>query len=261
MQVSFIGHLGTTGIPTIGYRVTDAFADPPDQGYDAHWTERLVYLPETAWCFSAPTDAPPVAPLPGASQRRITFGSLSHLGKISPATLATWSRLLHVVSDSRLLLVRDPLRDREVRARFLRYFVDAGIAPDRIDLRDWPQNQGNRLAAYHAMDIALDPFPYNGMTTTCDALHMGVPVVALAGEIHVARMGVSVLSNVGLAGPCLACSENEYIEKAARLAADRAALAVLRRELRPRMERSPLMNEPQFTRHLESAFARLANQT
>jgi protein O-GlcNAc transferase len=260
VQVNFISHVGTTGIATIGYRVTDAFADPPGLS-EAHWTEQLVRLPETAWCFAAPVDAPPVAPLPATHQRSVTFGSLSHLGKLSPATLATWSRLLHDVPDSRLLLVRDPLHDHRIRARFMQCFTDSGIAPDRIDLRGWPQDMGNRLAAYHALDIALDPFPFNGMTTTCDALHMGVPVIALAGKIHVARMGVSVLNNVGLADLCLAHSEADYVEKAARLAADRTALADLRRALRPRMERSPLMDGPRFTRHLETAFDRLANRT
>lgn len=259
VQVSFLGYLGTTGIATIGYRVTDAFADPPGCN-ETHWTEHLVRLPETAWCFTAPEDAPPVAPLPAAHRQSVTFGSLSHVGKLSPATLATWARVLHAVPGSRLMLVRDTLRNQEVRARLLRCFADSGIAPERIDLRDWPAGQGDRLAAYHGIDIALDPYPYNGMTTTCDALHMGVPVIALAGKIHVARMGVSVLHNVGLADRCLAHSEDEYVTLAARLAADRPALAKLRRELRPRMAQSPLMDGARYTRHLEAALAGLLLQ-
>lgn len=260
VQISFIGYSGTTGISTINYRITDAFADPPEIS-EAHWTEKLVRLPETAWCFTPPVDPPPVEPAPSMKACRITFGILNNLAKFSPSPLRVRSKVLLAVPESRLLLVRDTLQDPVVRDRLLQHFSNNGISPDRLEFRGWPKNAGNRLAAYHLIDIALDTFPFNGMTTTCDALYMGVPVVALAGTIHVGRMGVSVLHNVGLEDSCLAHSETEYVEKAARLAADCSALATIRRELRPQMVRSPLMNGPRYTRHLENAFTQLANQS
>lgn len=252
VQVTFLGYPATTGISTIAFRMTDALADPPGMT-DAHCTERLVRLAESGWCFTPANEAPPVNSLPAAKNKRITFGNFANFSKGSHFTLALWARTLQSVPGSRLLLRSLPFDDAEVRARMSKRFAALGIEPERVEMRGWDLNQSRHLAAYHEVDIALDTFPYHGTVTTCEALHMGVPVVSLAGTSHVSRVGVSLLTTAGLADACLAFSADDFVKKASCLAADLSALARSRHELRPRLEQSVLMDGVRYTRGLEMA--------
>jgi protein O-GlcNAc transferase len=250
VQVTYLGYIGTTGLPTVDYRVTDVYADPPGLT-ECYHSERLVRLPETALCYR-PGAGPDVASAPPVRQNgHVTFGSFNNLAKVSEEVLAVWARVLAAVPRSRLLLkaaAGSPAggRAREALARH-------GVDGDRLTLVGRAATRHEYLGLYDRVDVALDPFPYNGITTTCDALWMGVPVITLAGRTPVSRQGVSLLSNVGLA-PLVADSPAGYVAVAAQLADDLAQLADWRSGLRGRMSGSPLMAPERLTRHLEAAY-------
>ncbi len=183
----------------------------------------------------------------------MTFGSFNNLSKLSLAAIGLWSRVLHALPGSRLLLKGKGLGEPGARRRVEKAFADCGVAAERVDLKGWAASAESHLALYHQVDIALDSFPYNGATTTCEALWMGAPVVSLAGRSHASRMGLSLLSAAGL--PELARdSEAGFLAAAAELAADPARLAALRLSLRDRLRTSPLMDERGFTRALENLY-------
>jgi predicted O-linked N-acetylglucosamine transferase (SPINDLY family) len=254
VQVTYLGYIGTTGLPAVDYRVTDVYADPPGLTERYH-SERLVRLPETALCYR-PGPSPDPAPAPPARQDgRVTFGSLNNLAKVSDEVLGLWARVLAAVPGSRLLLKAAPASPAVGRAR--QALERHGVGGERLILVDRTGTRHEYLELYDRVDVALDPFPYNGITTTCDALWMGVPVVALAGRTPVARQGVSLLSNVGLRS-LVAASPADYVAVAARLAGDLAQLAAWRSGLRGRMSRCPLMAPERLTRRLEAAYRRLA---
>lgn len=257
IQVTFLGYPATTGITTIGYRFTDAIADPAGLSED-HCSETLVRLAPSGWCFTPAENTPPVNALPASRNTGVVFGCFNNFFKAGPFTLALWARTLEQVPDSRLLLKARLFQDRSVRRRLLGRFAQLGVNPERIELRSWVSDQALHLSAYHEVDVALDTFPYHGTTTTCEALHMGVPVVSLAGNAHVSRVGASLLHSVGLADFCLAGAPDDYVAKAAELCRDRARLAVLRSELRGRMENSPLMDGPGYTQSVERALTNLS---
>lgn len=257
VQMTALGYLTTTGIATIGYRLTDAFTDPPGMT-ESHATERLIRLPETVWCFAPLENTPAVAGLPCLTTGRITFGSFNRFFKVSSSTVELWAQIVRAVPGSRLLLKSACFRSPGLCARTMCRFAAAGIPPDQIELRGWDEDQADHLSGYSDIDIALDTFPYQGSTTICEALYMGVPVLSQVGTTHASRTGFSLLSNLGLAEACSAPTIEGLAAKALRLASDRRALATLRAELRPRMETSPLMDAPRYTRHLEAALQQLA---
>jgi len=249
VQATYLGYPATTGLATMDYRLTDALADPPGQT-DAYCTEKLLRLPRTAWCFIPPEDAPPVGELPALAAGHVTFGSFNDLAKLNDAVLKDWAGILHAVPAARLLIRARGISAASVRRRLLGTMSDLGIRSDRLELRDWVADP---LAGYHAIDIALDSFPYHGTTTTCEALWMGVPVITLAGEAHVSRVGVSLLTNIGL--PELVAGDREHYQQiAADLAGDLPRLTHLRATLRQRMTSSPLMDAPRFARGIEGAY-------
>jgi predicted O-linked N-acetylglucosamine transferase (SPINDLY family) len=179
IQVSYLGYLGTTGLPAMDYYLTDAHADPPGLA-EAQYQEQLIRLPECGFCY-APGPAPEVSPEPPARQSgQITFGCLNNPAKVSDEVLAVWSHVLAAVPCSRLLLCNWTGRSAEERIRSL--LTGHGIALDRLGFAGHTVSRYEYLELYHSVDIALDPFPYNGVTTTCDALWMGVPVISLAGR-------------------------------------------------------------------------------
>jgi predicted O-linked N-acetylglucosamine transferase (SPINDLY family) len=250
IQVSYLGYLGTTGLPAMDYYLTDAHADPPGLA-EAHFQEQLIRLPECGFCY-APGPAPEVGPEPPALQSgRVTFGCLNNPAKVSDEVLAVWSRVLAACPDSRLLIRSWAGRSAEGRIRNL--LAGRGIAPDRLAFAGRTASRLEYLGLYHALDIALDPFPYNGVTTTCDALWMGVPVIGLAGRMGVSRQGVRFLRTVGL-DELLAETVDDYVRIATDLAGDRERLAALHAGLRRRMGRSPLMDASRLTRDLEAAY-------
>ncbi len=244
VQITYLAYCSTTGVDAIDYRVTDRFLDPP--GEPSHYTEASIYLPHCYWCYSAP-------PLGGrpATERRPgppTFGCLNNFAKVSDVTLDLWMRLLRRVPEARLLLYA---RTEAHRDRVRRVMREAGVEESRAAFVG-RQSLASYLETYRDIDVALDPHPYGGGTTTCDALWMGVPVVSLAGRTAVSRAGSTLLSNVGLEH-LVARSAAQYIEIAAGLIGDAGGLAELRRGLRDRLESSPVMDARQFARDFEAA--------
>ena len=249
VQVSYLGYPHSTGLAAVDYHLTDDVADP--EGADALYTERLWRLESGFFCYWPPEQAPPVGPLPADGQAALTFGSLNTLSKLNDAVVGLWARVLAAVPHSRLLIYRDALGE-SARVRLRGRFAEQGIGPDRlIFLSEAPA--GGHLAVYGLIDIALDTFPWNGHTTSCEALWMGVPVVTLYGEAHAGRMCASLLTRLGL-GDLVAGSEQAYVDIAAALAADRDRLRGLRGTLRQRMLDSPVCDGEAFTRGLERAY-------
>ncbi len=252
VQVSWLGYPGSTGLEAIDYRLTDALADPPGST-DEPDSEKLVRLAEGAWCYRPCAEAPAISDPPVLRTGHLTFGCFNALPKITAPMLDLWSRLLHAVPGSQFLLKNGSMLEASTRNRLRREFENSGIAADRIELANRTPGQAEHLACYGRVDIALDTFPYHGTTTTCEALWMGVPVITLAGKTHCSRVGVSLLTHVGLP-ELIATSENHYLQLAAALAADLPRLTHLRRTLRERMRNSPLMDAPRFARSIEAAY-------
>ena len=253
VQATFLGYPATTGMTAMDCRLTDAVADPPGLTEPFH-TEQLVRLDGGAWAF-APADAPAVSPLPATANGFVTFGSFNNLPKLAPTVLATWAAVLAAVPGSRLALKAAGLNGSAGRAHVRRHL--AGVDPGRVELLPWAVDAASHLSAYGRVDVALDPFPYNGTTTTCEALWMGVPVVTLAGRSHAGRVGASLLTHAGL-GPWVAESVEAYVRTAAALAGDVGHLAEVRRSLRGRVAASPLGDVGRLTRALEAAYRRMA---
>jgi predicted O-linked N-acetylglucosamine transferase (SPINDLY family) len=248
VQVTWLAYCSTTGVDAIDYRLTDRFLDPPDAELNPY-TEESVYLPNCYWCYSAPKLPKERAPACERQPGPLTFGSLNNFAKVTQPTLSLWMKLLRQVPESRLLLYAPPGSHRE---RVRNALQNMDLNEDRVRFVS-RQPFEDYLRTWCDVDVALDPFPYGGGTTTCDALWMGVPVVSLAGRTAVSRSGSSILSNIGLER-FVTRSENEYLERAATLIRDQQMLTQLRRGLRERLESSPIMNARQFTRDLEAAF-------
>jgi predicted O-linked N-acetylglucosamine transferase (SPINDLY family) len=230
------------------YRLTDPYLDPP--GHDERvYSEQSIRLPETYWCYRPLIQTPPVNTLPALGAGHINFGSLNNFCKVSSPVLAAWSRLLQAVPGSRLLL---HAREGSHCGRVRGVLSEQGISAERVVFVDF-QPAAEYFDVYRRIDVALDPFPYGGGTTTCDALWMGVPVVSLSGQTAVGRGGVSILSNVGLP-ELIASSPGEYVRIAIELAQDVSRLSDLRATLRARMQACPLMNAPRFARNVEAAY-------
>jgi len=207
-------------------------------------------LPDSFMTWRAPRDAPDVAPLPALSSGRITYGSFNACYKITPALAAIWARILQRVLGSRLMLVAIGAGVAAQRVRDL--FQSHGIGPDRLVLVPRVTHEEFLLALGRA-DVALDSFPFNGITTSCFSLWMGLPLVSLAGATHASRAGASILGNLGLPH-LVARNADEYVDIAAALADDLPALARLRADLRGIMLRSPLMDGAGGARAIENAF-------
>jgi predicted O-linked N-acetylglucosamine transferase (SPINDLY family) len=253
--VTWLGYPNTTGLAAMDYRLTDAIADPPEESPRLH-SERLEYLPDGFLCYRPPASAPPVGPLPALAAGHVTFGSFNNLAKVTPQVVAVWAAILRGVPGSRLLLKFGAFGDADTRQRYEDLFAAAGIPADRLDLVPQIHGAAAHLAQYHRLDLALDPFPYNGTTTSCEALWMGVPVLTLAGRRHAGRVGVSLLSRLGLEA-LVAADEADYVAAAIRLAGDLPGLAALRAGLRARLEQAPLCNAAGFARAIEAAYRRM----
>lgn len=252
VQVTWLGYPNTTGLQQIDYRLTDPLTDPPGRTDDLY-SEQLVRLPRSFICYSPPPLAPEIAPLPGGP---IIFCSFNHLAKVSDTTIDLWSRLLHLLPEARFSLKNGPLSDQGVRERLLLRFSARGIDSTRLIISGHTASREEHLNSYNKCHIALDTFPYCGTTTTCEALWMGVPVVTLAGNTHVSRVGASILQNAGLP-ELVASNADEYVNRAAALARDHRQLQKYRLTLRETVSRSQLMNAPLFTADLEYAYLRM----
>lgn len=252
VQVTWIGYPDTTGLPSMDYRITDATADPPGMTDHLH-TEELVRLPGSFLCYNPGGDFPPEGPLPFLANRFVTFGTMSNFSKINAPLLDIWCEILARVPASRLVLrYRGQEWDR-VHGELCGHLEGKGIEPGRLLLLGHARSVVEQMQAYHMIDIALDTFPYNGTTTTCEALYMGAPVISLAGRSHVARVGASLLETVGLP-EFTAESAEEYVEKAVELAGDLKLLLALRKGLRRMVMTSPLADNVTFTAQVEQAY-------
>jgi predicted O-linked N-acetylglucosamine transferase (SPINDLY family) len=254
VTASWLGYPATTGLPNMDWRITDAIADPP--GAEDFHIEKLMRLPEGFLCYRPPEEAPELAPLPALTKGYVTFGSFNNNLKLNGAVARSWAALLHAVPRSRLLLKSATATDRGVRDRQIDMLRTAGADPSRIEIIGWQNETDRHFGAYAAMDVALDPFPYNGTTTTCEALWMGVPVVTLIGDRHASRVGLDLLTRVGL--PELATPDAEsYVRRAAELVEDLPALSSLRQGLRERMRQSPLCDAARFGRDFDAALRQM----
>jgi predicted O-linked N-acetylglucosamine transferase (SPINDLY family) len=242
-------------MPVMDFRLTDDIADPPGEA-DKYHSEALVRLPHGFLCYGPPVDAPDVSKLPARQNGYITFGSFNNLPKINPEVIALWSRLLDRVAGSRLLLKSKQFADEYIRQRFLDLFSTCGIAAERLTLLPRVDSTVGHLAMYQQVDIGLDPFPYNGTTTTCEALWMGVPVITLRGDRHAGRVGASILTRLGLKD-MVAGSQDQYAEIGIKLAEDINSIENLRTNLRSRMQSSDLCDGRSFARIMEKSFQKL----
>jgi protein O-GlcNAc transferase len=252
VQVTWLGYPNTTGLEAIDYRLVDAVSDPVGEA-DAWASETLVRLEGGFLCYGALKDAPEPTVPPCLKTGTVTFGSFNNPAKVSAATLDVWAMLLSRLPQARLLLKGKPFADAATRALFLARLGERGVATERVELVAWQAGTTAHLALYHRVDIALDPFPYNGTTTTCEALWMGVPVVTLRGDRHAGRVGASLLTQIGLTD-LIANSVEEYLEIAVALARNQRRLDRLRRSLRSCMAASPLCDGRAFARKMEGAF-------
>jgi predicted O-linked N-acetylglucosamine transferase (SPINDLY family) len=255
LQISWLGYPESSGVATMDYRLTDAWLEPPSGNQLAHPQEKAALLPDCWTCYEPPTGYPEVNALPSAAGKPFTYGSFNNNCKINGAVLDAWAQLLLATPGSRLQLLA---KQGGHRRRFVDEFARRGVDAARILFADYlpasaDLSQGALLARYHDIDVALDTFPYGGMTTTLDALWMGVPVVSLVGERNLGRAGLSILNNVGL-GELAAKDVDAYVETAMRLAQDQLRLAALRASLRERMRSSPLLDAEGYTRKVEQAF-------
>jgi len=258
VQVTMIGYPGTTGLTQMDARIVDHVTDPPTA--DALHSERLLRLDGCFLCYRPPEDAPePTRNAHAASDGTpgpIVFGSFNVLRKLGDRTLAAWSEILRRVPDARLMLKAQGLSQAYARDAMLTRLGEHGIAAERVELLAATATIREHLDLYARMDIALDPLAYNGTTTTCEALWMGVPVVTMAGAVHASRVGASLLTTIG-AAELIAPDVDAYVTLARTLASDRARLGAYRRELRTKVAGSPLCDGPSYARRVEAAFRTL----
>ncbi|CAN5530946.1 tetratricopeptide repeat protein [soil metagenome] len=248
VQATYLGYPNTTGVGTIEYRITDAYADPPGMT-EAFHSEQLVRLSPSAWCVEM-SPAPSISPRYGGA---IAFGCLNNYAKISDMVLVLWAEILTANPTASLIL---PAAEGINREHTLAVLGRQNISADRVQFVPKQSTRQKYLESYAQIDIALDAYPYHGTATTCDALWMGVPVVTLAGPSHVSRVGVSLLNNVGLAD-LVADTPADYVRIAGELAGDLPRLKTLRTTLRDTMKASPLMDGKNFAKGIEAAYRRM----
>jgi predicted O-linked N-acetylglucosamine transferase (SPINDLY family) len=246
VQITYLGYPGSTGLGTMDYRITDAVTDPPAPADEWH-CERLLRMPDSQWCFRPfGTPAPP-GPLPARDAGFVTFGSFNNLTKLSDTLLACWVEILVKLPTAHLRLTR--VRSAERAAEIIALFGQSGVAPERVECtpyaRDPPYGP-----QFEGVDIGLDNYPYNGVTTTCETLYVGVPVVSLHGRNGVSRSGLSLLVTLGLS-ELVASTPEQYVEIAVALGSDLPRLEQLRASLRARFEQSSLRDEKRFAANFE----------
>jgi protein O-GlcNAc transferase len=252
VQVTWLGYPNTTGLSAVDYRIVDAYTDPPGLT-DPFYTEKLIRLPESFLCYQPDSDTPAAGDLPALQSGHITFGSFNVFLKVSRKTVALWAAILKALPGSRLLLKTKNFSDKTTCRNAREMFTAQGISPDRLDLLSHNPSFTGHLDTYNRIDIGLDTFPYNGTTTTCEALWMGVPVITLAGNTHASRVGVSLLTTIGLAD-LIAETGEEYVSTAVKLAGDIKRLRSLRENVRGMMAHSPLTDARRFVSVLETCY-------
>lgn len=248
VQVSWLGYFATTGLPYIDAVLLDEWHAPP--GTEAQFVEPIVRLPGGRFCYQpVPWSPTEVAPLPSSRTGYITFGCFNNTAKLNAGVFDIWAKLLAAVPDSRLVLKWRTFADEPLCASIRAAFAQRGIDPQRLDLLP-ASFHVDVLKEYADIDIALDPFPFSGGLTSCEALWMGVPVVTWPQSRVVSRQTFAFLSTMGLS-ELSAKNGDDYVRIAVELANDPARLTELRSTLRTRMQSAPLMDVIGFTRQLE----------
>ncbi|MDR3530318.1 MAG: tetratricopeptide repeat protein [Rhodopila sp.] len=250
VQIKWVGmQAHSSGLAEMDWFLTDRWETP--DGFEPLYSEKLLRLSDGYVCYSPPPHAPDVVELPALANGFVTFGCFNNLAKITPRVIETWATILHRVPNARLILKTHQLTDAPTADGFLADFASLGISGDRIEPRG---SSGHRafMGEYGHVDIVLDPFPYSGGLTTCEALWMGVPTITLPGEIFASRHSASHMSNAGLADWVTGSVEG-YIDMAVTRAADLDSLAKLRAGLREQVRRSPLCDAPRFGLNLGAA--------
>ena len=253
VQIEYLGYPETSGVPAQDYRLVDARTDPEGEA-DARSTERLVRLPDCFHCYRPGKVTEAAAPAPHIKRGYVTFASFNVLPKVTSEAITAWATILKAVPGSHFLIKCKQLRDERVQARIRAEFAAAGVDPARIEMTAFIASVGDHLAQYGRVDLALDTFPYNGTTTTCESLYMGVPVLTMRGDNHRSRVGLSLLHAVGLEDAFVADNVADYIERAVAFGRNPAPLAEIRHKLRAMVEQSPLRDEVGFTRTLEKTY-------
>lgn len=251
IQVTWLGYPHSTGLKAIDYRIVDALTDPCSESQALH-SEKLLYLND---CFLAYRGNQAIAlsqDIPSEKNGYVTFGSFNNAAKLSPSVLAVWMDLLKQMPNSRLMIKSSVFSCHEFCDQFLRSFEHEGIARTRLVLKGSITSDEDHMRCYDEVDVALDSFPYNGTTTTFEALWMGVPVVSLAGDRHAARVGLSILSNLGYS-EWVGTDAADYIAISLKLAADSDLRRILRSSLRKQLENSILCDQVSFARRFEAA--------
>ena len=252
IQVAWLGYPGTTGLRSIDYRFTDACMEPEG----STWSESVetpVRLPDSWFCFDPIDEYPEPGPLPAIRAGHVTFGSLNNFCKVNAAVLQLWAEVMRNVEGSRLLLQCPP---GETEAKMREWFEGQGIAAHRLELVPRTPSRAEFLQRFDRIDIALETFPYNGGTTTCEALWMGVPAPTFPGRATVSRIGLSILSAAGLP-QMIADGRDDYIRLVTSLAGDLPRLSAWRSTLRGRMKASAFMDAPRFARNVEHAYRQM----
>lgn len=244
IQFSWLGYPSTTGLRSIGYRITDRIADPIGLN-DHFFSEQLIRLPSGFLCYKPLETAPDIAP--SDNHGKIRFGSFNNLAKISSLTLDAWAAALLAVPGSTLYLKRQQLINANSSDFFVKELADRGITADRLILKTSKATIEQHLEEYNNIDIALDTTPYNGTTTTLEALWMGVPVISLMGQTHASRVTASILQRLNL-NELATTNVIEFAERAKELSTMESKLKQLRSNLREQMRSSTLMNSTQFSR-------------
>lgn len=250
VQVSWLGLPSTTGITEMDYVLGDPHAIPT--GNESHFSEAVWRMPESCLCLGIPASSVKVAPLPVLSAGHVTFGSFNNLTKINDAVVQVWARILLSVPNSRLLLKTKQLNDPIVRLKTHQRFAACGITPDRLFLSGILPSRDAHLATYNKVDIALDTFPFPGVTTSVEALWMGVPVLSMRGDRFISLTAASIAHNAGLQD-WVAADEDDYVAKAVAFTSNFEHLAALRADLRQQVLASPLFDAPRFARNFEDA--------
>jgi predicted O-linked N-acetylglucosamine transferase (SPINDLY family) len=248
IQVTWLGYPGSSGLTAMDYRLTDSCADP--QGSEAYYTETLLRLPDSLWCYRLQKDMPEVTALPAQQNGYVTFGSFNNFNKINNRCIELWARLLRAVPSARLLMVTIP--EGEPRQRLAEQFVALGVSAERLEFQG-RFSGGEFYRMIQRADIALDPVTVNGATTTCECLMLGVPVLTLVGERFLQRAGLSILSAAGYS-EFAAATPQGYIDIATQLAGDIPRLAEIRARMRAQVAASPLVDEVGFARKVEAAY-------
>ena len=251
VQVTYMGYLGSTGLPQIRYRISDAMLDPPGMTEGVQ-TETLVRTKASCVSFAPERSAPAPTALPALKNGTLTFGSLNARRKLNDAVLALWRRLLIEVAGSKLILVLEHGEQASVCDTMLDFFSSVGVDPQRISIRG-RQSLSGFFSCIQECDLLLDPFPYNGGTTTFHSLWMGVPVITLAGENALGRCGVMIMQSVGLP-EFIAQSADEYVNIARRCADDLPALARIRAGLRNKFIAAPFADPARVALELENIY-------